>query len=163
MKKKVDKRQRLFLAGSGLALLVIVALPSKGGDDEPSSTPGPTPGPAVADLGAQASESSVAATPAELDAQVARAAALTWGRDPFRGPVRVQASVLSAGPSDEGPARRLTGISSSGARLRAVLDRAIVQVGDRLPTGEVVTEITPHSVTLSLDDDTETLHLGEER
>ena len=103
-----------------------------------------------------------AATPEELDAQIARAAALTWGRDPFRAPVRPPSSAVTSA-SDEAPARRLTGISSSRGRLRAVLDRAIVQVGDRLPTGEVVAEITPRSVTLSIDDDTETLHLGEER
>jgi hypothetical protein len=72
----------------------------------------------------------------------------------------VEPVVLSRHPAT---APILTGISIRGDDRRAVIDRRIVQEGDRLASGHTVARITARSVTLHREHDDElVLSLGEE-
>jgi hypothetical protein len=60
------------------------------------------------------------------------------------------------------PAPALTGVSICGDDRRAVIDRQLVQEGDRLASGYTVVRISARSVTLLRDQEELTLCLGGE-
>jgi hypothetical protein len=156
---KPEKRTVAFLGGASIVLIVILALPSRHPGLELQV---PTPvSPSQAGPTIDAGDDSVL-----LLEQRRRASELTWARDPFAP----AAKRLSSPSSEPSPASRyllqapkLTGVSMSGVDRRAVIDRQIVQEGDRLPSGYTIARITARTVTLLRDHEELTLSLGEEQ
>lgn len=147
-----NKRARVIIGGGVAALVVILAVPGRE-ESAPPAASAVTPvdyiaqaasGPKLEDL---------------LAAQTARAADLTWARDPFSGPREASADAAVA------PAilLHLSGISTFGDSRMAIIDEAVVTPGDRLATGHTVVEITDTTVLLELDLEHTTLHLGAAR
>ena len=63
-------------------------------------------------------------------------------------------------PTRSGPLPVLTGISQSGAHRYAIVDRAVVEEGDTLPSGDVVMGIGIRAVTLRSSGEIVVIRLG---
>ncbi len=172
----MQPRMKLFLGLSALALLIVVALPSRVPDGTASAAaatlpvaalpalPDARPGGAVQHtLGASARGDDAATR----QAVVAHLAGLAWGRDPFLPPDRVHVYV----EPDPAPAPvvadlalpALSGISRRGSSAMAILDESIVEPGDRIGGGFVVLAIEAGAVTLLRDGEQHILTLSEGR
>lgn len=158
---RLHKRTTAFIAGASVLLIVIVALPAPRASEELTPTE---------PILAAEPDASAHVEGAEDDAmwieQRRRARELAWVRDPFAPP---SAPSLTPGPGDEqrpalassSSAPTLTGVSIYGDDRRAVIDRQLVQEGDRLSCGYTVGTISARCVTLLRDQEELTLWLGE--
>lgn len=174
----MSRGMKLFLGLSALALLVVVALPSKAPPTAAAApavlpaTP-PVPPVAAADLDRSRSTSSRPTSsrdrapddPATLQALREHLATLTWGRDPFTPPSLVHVYVEpEPEPEPVAPGLdlpRLTGISRRGRSVMAILDHQIVSPGQPAGGGFVVLAIGSGAVTLLRDGEQHVLTLSE--
>jgi hypothetical protein len=157
---KPNKRLVVILGGAMALLLAVVAVPARRAAGVP-----PPPGPGAPGPGADGPGEPLGATRAELLARAARAAVLTFGRDPFAHRV-VAAAPGEALPLAEpagGAAPRLYGVSICGADRMAIIDLEVVREGERLATGQTVARITVDAVTLWSAGEETVLTLGDER
>lgn len=177
------KTNIVLAAGTGLTL-ALMALPDRGAV-QPSiestlqaTAPAGTAAVAITDpVDVGVLE---AASDAQLEAQRARVAELTWGPDPFAGPAPPDAPAREPVEDVEGPpmrepivgdvplppaARRphLTGVSRSVDERWAIIDGQIVREKEVLFSGHTLVRIESRSVTLVLEDEVLTLKLGEQR
>jgi hypothetical protein len=154
----VDSHTKLFLGGAGALLLVLVALPSKGSRPAvPAVAPAALPTVPVGPANAQPR----VGTPDELLRQAEHTAALGWGRDPFARPAAPEPVVEpeplpiapepappEPEPDSQPPLPHVTGIGLGANGTYAILDRRVVQVGDRLSDGFEVLRIERGVVTV---------------
>lgn len=147
----------MVIIGAAAALVVIAAVPWRQGVDH-SAAPAPAQ-PAHDDP----DPPSDTATVEQLAEQSERSARLKWGRNPFQSlaPARSDAALIVELHQPRRP--RLTGVSIYDQDRRAIIDHEVVREGDRLTSGYVVRKITSTTVTLLLDREELTLHLGDER
>lgn len=146
------------------AALGLAAVPSR---------PAPPPAPALAPKVVRAAEPTASG---EADAPRADlhvlADALAWGSDPFAALPQERPTEPDLQPSpepepepevDRAPQLRLelTGVSLHRGRYLAIVDRELVSVGSELPSGHLVTEIGPSSITVRLDDQELTFTLAD--
>lgn len=162
---KINNRMRLLVVGASLAMIVIVAMPSKNSEAAPHPE---LPTPSGSHFVGRAPLDVVGSD--RFAAQRERAAQLVWGRDPFSAP-RVgpapagqptkPARTIVRAPATDLP--QLSGLCTIGDKSMAIIDHEIVQSGDRLATGYLIEEITNGTVRLSRGEKTLTLILGDYR
>lgn len=163
------RSMKLFLGLAGAALVGLVGMPSAGEDSSTPSASSALPvAPAalaiapVPAFGELSDPGRGARSQADLqERQFQRGQTLTWGRDPFAGPVVIAPEVEQVQvPVPELP--RLSGMSAVGTRRRAILDRQIVSPGDVLPSGWSVQLIEQGLVTLRFESQVRVLQLRKD-
>ena len=139
----MKRNLKVFLGGSTVALLGILAVPKPA-----SSTPTPSapPGAAAAVRAGEALDEAHA-TLELLAAQAERTSTLAWSRDPFALPV-VDAMSSSVATLPGLAAPRYQGLAILDGRALALVGPEIVGVGDRLASGHRIVSIEPDHLVL---------------
>lgn len=152
---QLDKRMKMFLGGSMVLLVAVIAMPSKGEESTPNTAP--------ANLAAQPLEATGAPAISTVDDPIAqqrkRSAELEWNRNPFQDPQESISTPTSGAQSTAKGLPKLSGISTINDAKMAIIGRQIVGVGDRLDSGHLVMEVTDKAVHLEKDGKRYTLTL----
>ncbi|MFT5052407.1 MAG: hypothetical protein ACI8QZ_003840 [Chlamydiales bacterium] len=166
---KLTRTTCMIVGTAGVLLVVVIGLPNKDSQEAQEAPP----------LASGDSEMSQAAylstghsSAAQLQAQRARSEALIWERNPFEliltpaaDPIQTKPEPdpvppqIEPDPPELVPLPHLSGIAIVDGRPIALLDGELAQTGDQLPSGYIVQAIDSRTVTLSKDQQIETLVL----
>ncbi len=169
-------RLQIFLIVSTAAGLLLLAVPKRGAamgaaSAEPVNAPVATQ-PPLPSIDVVAPDH----TEVQVELQRDRRASSAWGRDPFEDPS--PPAVAEQQPDDPEPdvepvmelptealalQLQLTGISRSGKRRWAIINREIVQEGDSLLSGHFISRIDEHTVTVMRDREAVVLNIRNTR
>jgi hypothetical protein len=166
---KLTRTTLMIVGTAGVLLVVVIGLPNK---DSQEAQEAPPLASGDSEMSQAAHLSTGHSSAAQLQAQRARSEALIWERDPFEQILTPAADPLQTKPAppqiEPDPPElvslpHLSGIAIVDGRPIALLDGELAQTGDQLPSGYIVQAIDRRTVTLSNDQQIETLVLGTDR